>query len=207
MDANAGQEDDAMKLGHLAATAALTASTLTGCGDPHHPALNPHPKQKYEITLKIEDAPGPFESVTAFASYEIANPSECAPQDPFNGVYTTDGFDTEIVIQTIGDNTYRGIIYLDLPIDGNYYLKGQCHWRFVSVNFVPKRQGVTFGAGLVLHQVIAQKMESTYPLKMDYFYPRFPGIDSGGTYMTNEVQDHRANYFSMTITAKEGANE
>ncbi|MET3653093.1 hypothetical protein [Dyella japonica] len=202
-------EDDAMKLGHLAATAALTASTLTGCGDPHHPALNPHPKQKYEITLKIEDAPGPFESVTAFASYEIANPSECAPQDPISGVYAMAKYHHDVPLYPSGDGTYSGTIYLDLPLDQTYYFKGLCRWVFTSINVSIRNQGGGFDAGLGLDEVITQRTLTTYPQKRLYDdrESQENHWSFSGGYMSDEVASHRADYFSMTISAKERLHE
>lgn len=201
------EESNEMKLSQLAAAAALTAGLMTGCADPKNPALNPHPKQRYEITLSIEGAPGPFESVTAFASYEIANPSECAPRDPISGVYATAGYDTNVVFHPIDNNTYRGTIYLDLPIDANYYLLGRCRWQFVSINVIPKNNGVTFSTGLVLNEVLAQKTVTTYSQKRFYFGSSLTDFDAGGDYMSDEIAAHRDNYFVITITAKESSRD
>jgi hypothetical protein len=200
-------EGEAMKWKGMAATAALAAGALAGCGDPDHPALNPNPKQRYEITLKVEDAPGPFDSVTGFASYEIANPWECAPRDPISGVYVTAGYDADITLQAIGNNAYRGTVYLDLPVDRNYYLKGLCRWRFVSANVILKNHGVRFSTGLVLDEVVAQKTLTTYPQKRFYFGSKISDMDGSGGYMSEEIRVYPNDYFSMTISAKETAHE
>ncbi|MQQ99823.1 hypothetical protein [Glaciimonas soli] len=51
---------------------------------------NPHPKMRYEITLTIKDAPGPFDAVTGFMQYDVTN-EQCSPYNEFIGIYRNPG--------------------------------------------------------------------------------------------------------------------
>jgi hypothetical protein len=47
---------------------------------------NPYPKMRYEITLTIKGAPGPFESIKGYMLYKVTN-EQCAPFERFAGIY------------------------------------------------------------------------------------------------------------------------
>jgi hypothetical protein len=63
----------------------LVLST-SACGSLMNPDIrqNPHPKMRYDITMTIEGAPSPFDSVNGHMQYDISN-ERCAPEDNLAG--------------------------------------------------------------------------------------------------------------------------
>lgn len=145
-------------------------------GDPKHPKLNRHPKQAYEITLTVDGAPGPFESVTGGIGYQIANATDCAPQDPLSGVHYTPGYGPPLTLKRSSANVYKATVYLDLPLDENYYGKGICHWTFSGFSATATIHGANFFATLSPDETITGKPVVGYQQKRLF-------LDSGTTNM------------------------
>lgn len=204
------EENNEMKLSQLAVATALTAGVMTGCADPRDPTLNPHPKHRYEITLTIEGAPGPFQSVTGYLYYSIANSYECAPQDPFTGVYESGpGYRPPITFHRIGENIYRGVVYLDTVRDESYYGRGVCHWAFNGVAVALEANGVTFGTGMAPEDIASQRAVSEYMPKRLYvdLDAQAKKMHFGMESLSDEIAAHRHEYFSTTLMAKEDTHE
>jgi hypothetical protein len=92
---------------------------------------NPDPTA-YEITLTIENAPGPFASVEGLMQYQVLD-DRCLPD--LGGISGTrldlvEG--VPITYTRVADNTYRGTVYTDLLIDEDYFGLGVCHWSLVT---------------------------------------------------------------------------
>ncbi len=67
----------------MSATPSTTGSVQADAkGNPIY-RKNPHPTQAYRITMKIEDAPGPFEDVSGVVFYDIKNHKQCTPMQKF----------------------------------------------------------------------------------------------------------------------------
>ncbi|QHG87868.1 MULTISPECIES: hypothetical protein [Xanthomonas] len=135
-------------------------------GDPIY-RQNPHPKQAYRITMTIENAPGPFGSVSGTAFYDMTNRDECAPFDPALGMSTKpkeDGIPMDF--QRVGDNTYVAIVYSDGMLDADYYGKGICRWDFggvgVSLKATGKRGETDFMPSLDKKDFFASKTVDTF---------------------------------------------
>jgi hypothetical protein len=134
----------------------FTLALITGCsmahGDPAHPELNPHPKQRYEVTVTV-DAPGPFDSIDGLVSYDIANP-ECTPTNPLAGVHNMpDSIDRTIELTRVDAHTYRGYFYRDLLEGADYFGKGICRWDAMSASARLKVHGLTFSVSPVSYDV------------------------------------------------------
>jgi hypothetical protein len=199
---NAGSEDDTMKLRHLAAAAALSASTLAGCTDPNHPRRNPHPTQRYEVTVTT-DAPGPWDNVKAAVSYEVTN-LECTPENTFIGVHTGVPMDQweDIQITQVSENTWRGYFYRDLLKDEDYYGLGICHWdgTQVSPNFFV--HGVRFSTGQWVNEAL-KKPQTRFFRKSD-FLNRSVDPDAVRNFSDRDpVVRQSDDFFSIAVTVKE----
>jgi hypothetical protein len=195
----------------MTVAAALAAGVAaSGCShpDPKQPKLNPHPKQVYEITLTVHDAPGPFESATFFVYYEVPD-SPCLPRNTWVGAPTDTPTFTAPVEQMkrVGDNVYQGQVTLDLLEDEDYYGKGVCRWTNNMVNAGLNNHGVYFGTSVNQNQIQAGKEITYYFLKEDYFDPLKHGRFAGDELGQEDLQaipesDRSSKLFSTTFTVR-----
>lgn len=103
--------------------------------------LNPAPRQAYELVVKIEDAPGPFAVVEGLAQYDVTNEQECGRILPATGRAGRITSQENVQLQKVGDNEYRGTVYLDLLQDEDYYGRGVCQWKFSGAGATLKATG------------------------------------------------------------------
>ncbi len=74
--------------------------------------------------MTIEDAPGPFFSVSGTAFYDLTNRDDCAPFDVALGMATKPKEHTiPIVFQRIDDTTYTATVHTGGMADADYYGK------------------------------------------------------------------------------------
>ncbi|MDM0058386.1 hypothetical protein [Variovorax fucosicus] len=186
----------------------LLTLTLPACGQSMKQPdikLNPHPKMRYEITLTIEDSPGPFESVAGYANFETD--TNCVPEAPITagnyGAKYPVGHSVLVALRPVGANTYQGTMYMDWPKDEDYYGLGVCRWRFSSFSASLKVGEVSFGPSMWDRDVVAQQS------KTEYFAKRAYGDNSisdrhvsslGTNYVATRIQ---VDFFSTTLSAKE----
>lgn len=123
--------------------------------------LNPHPKMRYEITLNIEDAPGPFDAVEGTAGYEVTNGS-CVPLTPFSGATLTPEKDVPMALSRVSDKVYRGELYVDLLTDEDYFGLGLCRWSMPFANFSLRVGNLVFGHSLALNDILEKKPVTRY---------------------------------------------
>jgi hypothetical protein len=164
---------------------------------------NSQPKMRYEITLIIKDAPGPFDSVEGYMFYEVVN-EQCAPFEKFIGIYRTPpGQHLSFPMQRINTNEYRGTAYLDLLQDENYYGLGPCHWHLNSISAVLRYKEVTFTTSVTSRELLTQKPFTEYLWKEAYLQP-VAGSHEMGLQPTDEFKhQYPERYFTATLIAKE----
>lgn len=168
-----------------------------------HIQQNPHPKMRYDITMTIEDPPGPFGSVTGFVQYEVAN-NKCVPEDPLAGVRVTPSTNPPITFTRISDNVYTATVYADLIKDKDYYGKGICHWSMIAVVAELKTNEVTLGPYIGYEDMASHKPNTMYFSKEFYSKSDVPELhDSGIPYSIYSTEADRSEFFAITITAKE----
>ena len=163
---------------------------------------NPHPKQRYEFTLTIQDAPGPIESVTSSALYETDQ--DCIPVQALSGATPQLSEHIRIPLTPTGPNSYRGEFYADILIDQDYFGLGVCRWSFQSVGIAMKAGDVTFGSGMSALQLAANSSSYTeYFAKTAYGKTDIP--DRVATPLpTNYIASRRAeDFFSTVLTVRE----
>jgi hypothetical protein len=188
---------------------ALTASILsvalitTACGAPMKtPDIksNPHPKMRYEITMTIEGAKGPFDSIETIAQYDIAN-DRCVPLTPGSGATIAPDKTFPIHMTKVGENAYRGEIYTDQLVDEDYYGLGVCHWKLTAFSGYLGVKKRMLSSGIEHDEVVAQKPAVRYFSNQNFTNPALTGVDNGDGNRSNYKDP--ADTFSVTYTAKE----
>ena len=168
---------------------------------------NPHPTKRYEITLTIKDAPGPFDSVTGFVQYKVSN-DKCVPLQPVSGATLAPEYQASLELRRAGDNIYQGYIYTDLLQDENYFDMGVCHWEVVAAVAVLHVNHVDFSPNLLKKDILDQHSETRFFTHQDFvdaragkdnMLPSDPGEPRASAYK-RALQDH---LFSVTLATKE----
>lgn len=168
--------------------------------------LNPHPKMRYEITLTIEGAPGPFDAVEGTAGYEVTNGS-CVPLTPFSGATLTPEKDVPMALIRVSDKVYRGELYVDLLTDEDYFGLGLCRWSMPFANFSLRVGNLVFGHPLALNDILEKKPVTRYFSMLSY-RESTPSKDGerpwviSGNAQRSDFKEPKST-FSMTLIAKE----
>ncbi len=104
---------------------------------------NPNPTQAYALTMRIEDAPGPFAQMVGLAQYDVVTP-ECLPPPNANpGGHTSavPTVDLEIPLTRAADGTYTGTVHADAMVDEDYHGRGVCRWKLIQARVHMKATG------------------------------------------------------------------
>jgi len=166
--------------------------------------LNPKPKMRYEITLTIEDAPGPFEAVTGFMQYEVQNEQDCVPADAISGHHERLSSDPDVDFRRVeGSNTFKGVVYLDLIKDEDYYGLGVCRWKMTGFTAVMKAAEVAFNPYISGDQIAKSQSKTEFFAKSAYGDKSLPNQHIGGSPKDDAVNRYRSEFFSTTLTAEE----
>jgi hypothetical protein len=163
---------------------------------------NPHPKQAYEITVTIRDAPGPFDSVKGEMLFRVAN-SDCVPQDPVSGARKVPISDVAAPLSQTGTGIFSGTVYLDLLQDSNYFGLGTCRWRLEDFLATFDAFDVSFGGNILEDQIRAEVSTTQYIAKKLFRRSDIPDMSVGAVPMSDYIRANREKFFSITLTAKE----
>ncbi|MGO1069699.1 hypothetical protein [Lysobacter sp. CA199] len=167
---------------------------------------NPAPKDQYELTVVVSNAPGPFASMKASMQYDITNMDCLPPAEVFSGVQKTPiSTFLPIRLEKVDDSTYRGEVALDGLVDGDYFGHGVCRFSPVGPSFQFKASGAEeetrFVASLDAGDVANTAEQTTYYWKGGY--PRDEKIanypDHGSPSPEKFVESLRDQLFSITI--------
>lgn len=209
----------------LAATLALAACNLSGIdmtdSSPASPDAspvraerpayrrNPNPTQAYRITMRIEDAPGPFAHMLGLAQFDVVNPECLPPPDNNPGGYTSPvpTVGIEIPLRQVADNEYAGIVHADQMLDEDYHGRGTCRWALIQAQvqlkatgaagetrFVPSLTGDQVVAGGSLRVLLPRRV---YPRTSIDDYPEF-----GQTDRSKYVSINDSDLFTVALTAR-----
>lgn len=171
--------------------------------------LNPAPKRRYDITMKIENAPGPFGYVKGYAQY-IA-PDCIYLLDRFAGVHAKPERTLDIDFRKVDDTTYVGSIYLDAILDEDYFHSGVCKWKFIDVRADLMSTGhqseTTFLPRLDDTEVLQKKSVKFYFLSGSYPSEGGErGFSSSGRRDPNEYRPElRDRTFAISLMPKEAS--
>src|SRR5690606_27347179 len=133
---------------------------------------NPNPTA-YEITMTIENAPGPFGIVRAAMQYEVLD-LDCRPY--LGGMAGTRASLLEWVpveLNHVSGTTYRGVIYDNLLVDEDYYSLGVCHWSLVTTQF-KLQAGEVEGEARFSHHIFHDDLVSKDRITAHFWKGRYP---------------------------------
>ena len=172
-----------------------------------------HPQHVYEITIRIDDAPGPFSSFGASVSMQGKNPACGVPHGfPAGTIMAPDGV-VPFSLTRISDKEYRGTFATD-PLVDEVFWEGRpaCEWEFVAVGFGFSATGAEGETGFS-GSLDAKELASGQPVKRYYWkghYPKLADMGSLDSFSTDgsknvgEIQPKmRDNLFTITATARE----
>lgn len=170
---------------------------------------NPNPKQRYEITMTIANAPGAFASVESTMLYDVIN-TQCLPPPSSNPQGSSNHMTRPVPfsLTKVSDTEYTGTVYTDFLLDEDYYGRGICYWQFQNIGVKLKATGAEgetkFLPGLSAADLIGGKTVTTYfwkegfPRSNTHNYPDF-GLDDLNKFKP-EIQKE---LFSITFKPKE----
>jgi hypothetical protein len=172
----------------------------------HKFRVNPNPKRRYDITMTIKDAPGPFGYAGFGVQYDA--PDCIYWSDKIAGTTSSPMRMLKLPIRKIDDATYVTTVYLDGMLDEDYYGDGVCHWQLTDVTGGLKATGADmetgFGADISPKTVVAQKPVVKYYWKGGYPRSRVPNYaDLGFSDVQRYKPELREELFSITLVSKE----
>ena len=183
-----------MNLKQIAATAALAASALSGCGQSKDYSKvrferNPDAKDRYEITVTVQGAPGPMNAAEGGAWYDISNRTCLPRKDSYTGAdVVADSAGREMVMDPKSPYTWTGTVYADGMLDAPYFGTEVCTWRFGGVGALIKATGAqeetAFLPGMNPEQMFQEKTVVTYFNKLTY--PRVSSIENFRDFGTSD---------------------
>ncbi|TQM17458.1 hypothetical protein FB548_0842 [Pseudoxanthomonas sp. 3HH-4] len=118
---------------------ALAALLLGACSKtPESPVAktNPNPTQRYEITVGLVDPPADIKRISGEAHFSIPDVACMPTPDRIAGYTPGSSYIKNFSLTYAGGNTYKGHIFLDWPVDEDYYGLGVCKWEINTVGAV-----------------------------------------------------------------------
>lgn len=162
---------------------------------------NSHPRLRYEITLIIKDAPGPFDSIAGSVDYKVEN-DRCVPLTPISGATVVPEKSVPLILTRVSDNLYKGALYTDLLQDEDYYGMGVCRWRVVGAGVDLKVKNVDFSHSIFLKDILAKQPVTRYFSNRSYFSADLERVDIGNAKRADFAEEAK-DTFSVTLTVEE----
>ena len=188
------------------------ALITTACGSPMKtPDIkqNATAKQRYDITLKIDGAPGPFDAMRAYASYRVTNPA-CVPLTPITGARLEPQETLPLELTKLKDGVYRVTVYADRYEDEDYYGLGVCHWGMDAVGVKLTAGNWDFSTAIFMDDIKSRQdvhryfSNRAYRESKDGKFPQYKDrhlVDSGNAHR-EDFKEEAADTFSTTLTAE-----
>lgn len=174
---------------------------------PPVPKRNPNPTA-YEITMTIENAPGPFGVVEGVMQYETALNDPCLPR--LGGMAGTRMRLKERIpvrFEKAGDGRYRGIVQTDLLVDEDYFGLGVCRWTMAEARIELRATGndhdTTFFDGLTPADIESETTQSFH-----FWSGMYPAAAPGGINQPGQSDptkfnpDAREDLFKVTLSTR-----
>jgi len=118
-----------------------TAEADVAAGGRGLATLNPAPVKAYQVTLRINGAPGTFAHVRGTAQYDVVNEDECGHIESAAGTASRITSQEPLELTRVSDTEYQGTLYLDRMQDQDYYGRGICRWEFTGAGALLKATG------------------------------------------------------------------
>jgi hypothetical protein len=162
--------------------------------------LNPQPRMRYEITVTVDGAPGPFDRVEGSVDYKVSNPN-CVPLTKVTGATVAPEKRVPLTLRAAGGNVYKGEIFVDLLVDEDYFGLGVCHWALVGASADLFAKQVDFSPAIYKDELITGKAVTRYFANGSYADADMQRIDIGEDAPTGYKDP--AHTFSITLKAEE----
>jgi hypothetical protein len=171
------------------------------------------PKQAYQLTMVIENAPGPFGLIEGSAQYDVTNHKTCGERNPVSGTRSRISTHPPIEWKPMGNGQYLATVYPDLMVDEDYYGNGVCRWKLMGASALLKATGTEtetrFLPALDIEDILAERTVKRYFWKGGY--PTEPDTASGekgfpdlGYQDFNKFRPElHDDLFAITLSAKE----
>lgn len=179
----------------------LSAHAYGGTTKPPDIKVNPNPRMRYEITVEVKGAPGPFDRIEGVVDYRVANEA-CVPMTPVTGATVAPEKRVPISLTANGNGIYKGEIYADLLQDEDYFGKGICHWSVVAASANLFVKNVDFSAPLFRDDLLKGKSATRYYSNRSYATTHLDRVDVGEDDPA-KYQDEAKATFSITVRAEE----
>lgn len=169
--------------------------------------LNPQPRRPYEITLVIENAPGPFAVVEGSAQYDVVNEDQCGNVNAASGTAERITSHEPVALTKVGDGEYRGTVFLDRMLDADYYGRGACRWELSTASIVLRATGAEtetrFQPVMEARQLLAGEPVELYFWKGGYPRSEMDNYPDSGMDSPEKFRpDIRNELFKMTLKAQ-----
>lgn len=163
---------------------------------------NPHPTQRYELTVTVKGAPGPFDKVVGNVLYQVHNP-DCVPHAPVTGAADIPNTVLQIDLARVDDHTWKGYFFRDQLQDENYFGLGVCHWQVMSAGPHLQVHGMSLNPAPDLWNEPAEQSVTKY-----FSIGEFSNRSLEGSAMQWRATDEKVvqqpdAYFPVTVSVKE----
>ncbi|RAO75773.1 hypothetical protein [Dyella jiangningensis] len=165
---------------------------------------NPTPKQRYEVTLNIYDAPGPFDAIHACANYRVTN-EDCIPLTPVTGIRIEPQETLPMTLTKLRDRVYRGTVCADQLMDEDYYGLGICDWDLVAAGVKLTAGDQDFSPAIYAAEIRSGKGVDRYFSSQAYREYRGAHLVDIGNAHREDIKTLAPNIFPTTLTASEPA--
>lgn len=180
------------------------------------PTPNPSPKEIYEITVTVENAPGKFTSVDGSLGFNVYETWDCLPRKTGLLSWLGSGMPTVAIARSeklnfkqVSPNTFITKAVFDPYIPNNDYGLGVCKWSFSGVDARFHNGTSEYSIGM-LEEDIQHEAVIKEAMQLDRFYMK-PSPESGENWITsaghkvtkeNESEYPPDKYFYMNISTK-----
>lgn len=169
--------------------------------------LNPHPQRAYELTVALENAPGPFAFAEGRAQYDVVNEDQCGHVNPLSGTAERITSFESVALTKVSDTEYRGTVYVDLMQDEDYYGRGVCQWELQAVRANLRATGADgetwFGPAISFEQIVAGEPVELYFWKGRYPRSEMDNYPESGRERPDEFRPEiRDELFKVTLQAQ-----
>lgn len=181
---------------NIAVMVLLCCGLLTSCQpdiQSVEPTPNPYPKEIYEITVTVENAPGEFTTAEGIQEFYIINSSQCIPPyTSMSGAPSVAISDfKKISYERVSPNTFVTTVVLDAYVPKDDYGRGLCKWGPAEVSVTLRQGSNDLYASITPPEVLVAKRAS----RIDFFNWKQPDNNSGISIPSRPVDEsNKAEY-------------
>jgi hypothetical protein len=162
--------------------------------------LNPNPRMRYAITVKVDGAPGPFDRIEGYVEYRVSN-DNCVPLTKVTGATVPPEKRVPLQLKPAGGNVYKGEVVVDLLQDEDYFGMGVCHWGLVAASADLFARKVDFSPAIYKDDILAGKTVTKYFANGSYADNDMDRVDIGENSPAGYKNAHDT--FSISLSSEE----